>query len=120
MHTERGALLTNNAAIRSKSKENPMAVRITCINKQAGYHQDPHHAIEYLGWVNEETGESGKSARVLMYDWLKNKGGVAYVFDKFGNKAFLYARENAAGTRFVQTYADNVWTDNLLSLPECR
>jgi hypothetical protein len=54
-----------------------------------------------------------------MYDWLKDKGGVAYVLDKFGNKANLYPRENAAGTKFVQTYADKVWTDNLLSLPEC-
>ena len=97
-----------------------MALRITCINKEGGYHHDPHHAIEYLGWVNEATGETGKSARLVIYDWLKNKDGVAYVRDIFGNKVYLYPKENAAGTKFVQTYADNVWTDNLLSLPECR
>jgi hypothetical protein len=97
-----------------------MAIRITCINKEQGYHDDPHHAITYLGWVEDGTGKTGKSTRLEIYDWLKNEGGVAYVLDKFGNKAFLYPAENTAGTKFVQTYADRVWTDNLLSLPECR
>jgi len=32
-----------------------MSVRITCINKSSGYHADPHHAIEYLGWTNEQS-----------------------------------------------------------------
>lgn len=97
-----------------------MAIRITCINKAQGYHQDPHVAISELGWMNEATGETGKSSRLVIYDWLKNKGGVAYVTDRFGNKAYLYPRENAYGTQYVQTIADRVWTDNLLSLPECR
>jgi hypothetical protein len=96
-----------------------LAVRITCINKEGGYHDDPHHAIAYLRWVNEDTRETGKSSRLQVYDWLKDKNGVAYVLDRFGNKACLYPRKNAAGTKFVQTYADRVWTDNLLSLPEC-
>jgi len=96
-----------------------MAIRITCINKESGHHDDPHHAITNLGWVEDGTGKKDKSTRLQMYDWLKDKGGVAYVLDKFGNKANLYPRENAAGTKFVQTYADKVWTDNLLSLPEC-
>jgi len=98
-----------------------MSIRITCITKQQGYHLDPHHAIESLGWLNDGTGETGKSTRLQVYEWLKaNNNNTAYVLDRFGNKAFLYPRENAAGTKFVQTYADRVWTDNLLSLPECR
>jgi len=97
-----------------------MTVRITCINKSGGYHSDPHHAIQNLGWVNEQTGERGVSTRLEMYDFLKNKGGKAYVRDARGNTAYVYPRENANGTQFVQTYADGVWTDNLLSLPECR
>jgi hypothetical protein len=40
--------------------------------------------------------------------------------DRLGNKAYLYPRENARGTQFVQTVADRVWTDNLLALPECK
>lgn len=97
-----------------------MAIRIICINKQQGYHQDPHHAISYLGWTEDGIGNTGKSTRLDVYDWLKNKNGAAYVLDRFGNKAYLYPRENAAGTKFVQTYGDKVWTNNLLSLPECR
>jgi len=96
-----------------------MAIRITCINKEQGYHDDPHHAITNLGWIEDGTGKSNKSTRLQLYDWIKNKGGTAYVLDRFGNKALLYPKENAAGTKFVQTYADGVWTDNLLSLPEC-
>lgn len=96
-----------------------MSVRITCINKSGGYHQDPHHAISNLGWTNDGTGKTGKSTRLEMYNWLKNDKGVAYVQDWQGNKAYLYPRENSHGTQFVQTYADGVWTDNLLALPEC-
>src|SRR5438105_1546136 len=97
-----------------------MAVKITCIRKAGGDHYDPHTAISDFGWVNEENNETGVSNRAQMYDWLKNKKGVAYVVDSRGNKAYAYPRENAHGTQFVQTYADKVWTDNLLALPECR
>jgi hypothetical protein len=97
-----------------------MAVRITCINKSDGYHADPHHAISYLGWKNEETGETGKSSRLEIYNWIKDKGGVAYVIDSRGNKASVGTREHANGTKFLQTHADRVWTDNLLALPECQ
>ncbi len=96
-----------------------MSIRITCINKEEGHHLDPHAAIISLGWVEDGTGKSGKWAREKVYNWIKNERGVAYVLDQRGNKAYLYGRENIYGTKFVQTYADQVWTDNLLSLPEC-
>jgi hypothetical protein len=95
-----------------------MSVRITCINKEGGYHSDPHAAIESLGWVNEATGEQGKSSRIVVYDWLK-KGGEAYVKDRSGNKAYVKPRVSANGNPFVQTIADGTPTDNLLYLPEC-
>lgn len=97
-----------------------MSVRITCINKSSGYHDDPHHAISDLGWTEDGTGNTGRSTRLQIYNWLKNDSGVAYVQDWLGNKAYLYPRENAYGTQFVQTYADGVWTDNLLALSECE
>jgi len=97
-----------------------MSIRITCINKAGGQHYDPHTAITNLGWTNESTGKSGKSTRLEVYDWLKqSSSNTAYVLDRFGNKAYLYPRENSLGTKFVQTFADRVWTDNLLALPEC-
>jgi hypothetical protein len=97
-----------------------MSIRITCINKSGGFHSDPHHAITDLGWVADGTGQQGKSSRQQVYDWLKSQGGEAYVLDRLGNKAYVFPREHANGTQFVQTAADQVWTDNLLALPECR
>lgn len=97
-----------------------MAIQITCINKSGGYHQDPHHAISDLGWTSDQTGATGKSTRLQVYDWIKNQDGVAYVTDRYGNRANVATREHSNGTKYLQTYADQVWTDNLLSLPECR
>jgi Protein of unknown function (DUF3892) len=96
-----------------------MAVRITCVSKPSGDNQDPHEAISSLGWVNEDTQAKGISTRLEIYDFIKNKGGQAYVVDRSGNKAYVGALENARGTKYVRTYADGVWTDNLLSLPSC-
>jgi Protein of unknown function (DUF3892) len=96
-----------------------MTVRVTCIRKQGGYHDDPHVAIEDLGWTNEATGQSGRSTRLQFYDWLQNQNGVAYVKDRYGNQASVRPRVSARGNPFVQTVADGTPTDNLLNLPEC-
>jgi len=97
-----------------------MSIRITCINKAGGWHDDPHCAISNLGWVNESNGNTGKSTRLEIYDWLKgDKARKAYVKDAFGNMAYIYPRENSNGTKFVQTYADKTWTNNPFSLNEC-
>lgn len=53
-----------------------MAIRITCIKKSGGYHDAPPHAISDLGWVNDQTNETGTSSRLQVYDWIKNKNGV--------------------------------------------
>lgn len=96
-----------------------MSIRITCINKSGGNHADPHHAIETLGWVNEQSGETGKSTRLQVYDWIKG-GGAARVLDHREHSAQVGTREHGNGTKYLQTHADGVWTDNLLALPECR
>jgi Protein of unknown function (DUF3892) len=96
-----------------------MAVRITCVSKPSGNIRDQHEAISALGWINEETGARGTSTRLEIYEFIKTQGGTAYVIDQQGNKALVGPRENAHGTRFVQTHADGIWTDDLLSLPGC-
>jgi hypothetical protein len=97
-----------------------MAIRITCINKAAGQHYDPHTAITNLGWTNDATGEAGKSTRLQVYEWLKQSTtNQAYVQDWAGNRAYVYPRENQHGTKYVQTAADRTWTNNLLALQEC-
>jgi hypothetical protein len=95
-----------------------MAVKIICIKKQGGYHEDPHHAIERVGWVAPE-GKSGSHTRVEMYDWINDKKGEAYVSD--GVKSVpvgTYVSPN--GTKCIRTHADGRWTNNLLSLAECN
>jgi hypothetical protein len=95
-----------------------VAVRIICINKAGGDHSDPHVAITNYGWINEYTSKKGRNDRNSMVDWVENKNGRAYVKDAEG-EINCYVNISRAGTKFLQTYADNRWTDNLLKLPEC-
>lgn len=96
-----------------------MAVRIHCINKDGGNHYNPHEGITYCGWVADD-GSTGKSSRAEMIEFLEVKKGTAYVQDSRGNRAYIGVWVSAAGNKYLRTYADRVWTDNLLSLPECR
>jgi len=97
-----------------------MTIRITCINKDGGNHDNPHVAISHLGWIGDESGESGKSTRLEMYEWIKTQKGKAYVRGANGSTAWVGTAETENGTKYVRTYSDNTWTDNLLALPECR
>lgn len=95
-----------------------MAVRIRCINKAGGDHQDPHEAISHYGWINESSNETGKDDRPTMVAWVE-KGGVAYV-GTGSSKAYCQVRQSARGTKFLQTVSDGRWSNNLLSLDECK
>lgn len=96
-----------------------MSLRITCINKDNGNHENPYTAITHLGWVNESNGHSARWTRLEMYQFVKDQG-EAYVKDNYGNKGRLIACETEEGTEYVKTAADGVESDNLLLLPECE
>ena len=95
-----------------------MSIRITCINKDHGNHANPHEAITTLGWINQQTGQTGLSSRLDIYNWIE-KGGEAIVHDRYNNTVKVGTAVTASGTKYVRTHADGKWTDNLLSLPEC-
>jgi hypothetical protein len=95
-----------------------MSVKITCIKKANGNHENPYIAINSLGWLNESTEATGTTTREGMYDFI-NKSGNAYVKDPKGNKAELVAKISQKGTKYVKTVADSVESDNLLKLKEC-
>ncbi len=97
-----------------------MSIKITCISKSGGFHENPHTAIEKLGWINEQTGSSGNSTRLQIYDWILKEGGIAYVYDSYGNRAKLTTSISVNGTKFVKSISDNVTSDNLLKMPECK
>jgi hypothetical protein len=94
-----------------------MAIRIVCINKAGGYHEDPHEAISHLGWVEDGTGKTGRTTRLVMYDWLI-QGGDAYVVGG-GSRVGVIGAVNSRGTKYVKTVPDRTTQDNLLRLPEC-
>ncbi len=96
-----------------------MAVRVTCINKDGGNHQNPHEGITDFGWVNEQTRATGRSTRAQMVEFLEKQNGKAYVKDRLGNVAYIGVVITSWGTKYLRTYADGKWSDNLLSLPEC-
>ena len=95
-----------------------MSIRITCINKSYGHHDNPHEAINILGWIEDGTGKTGRFSRVEMYEWIEG-GGKAYVRDRFGNIAYLMTATSSRGTKYVKTIPDGTTADNLLSLGEC-
>jgi len=94
-------------------------VRITCIKKDCGNHLNPHEGITDFGWVNEETRARGQSTRTQMVYFLESQNGKAYVKDSFGKVAYIRVWVAASGIKYLQTYADDKWSNNLLSLPEC-
>lgn len=97
-----------------------MSVRIVCINKDNGYHENPYEAIETLGWVEDGTGSQGKSSRLAMYDWIE-RGGYAYVQQGvLPRKVKVITAVSQHGTKYVKTEADYTDQNNLLKLPECR
>nr|WP_314495020.1 DUF3892 domain-containing protein [uncultured Chryseobacterium sp.] len=97
-----------------------MSIKITCITKDSGYHENPNLAITHLGWINEQTKKIGISTRLEIYNWIKDNNGDAYVTDIFTNKAKVITAETNNGTKYLRTEADNSKNNNLLSLPECQ
>lgn len=96
-----------------------MSVRITCITKDSGNHENPYVAISHLGWIDENTKQTGYDKRETIYDFVK-KGNIAYVKDAYGNVAILICAISSKGTKYVKTVADETKSDNLLKLPECK
>lgn len=92
-------------------------IQIFCINKEGGHHYDPHEGISRFGWVNDQTSERGFSTRIEMVSYLE-RGGKAYVRDRFGGTAMLVVRVRL-GRKYVKTVANGRETDNLLFLNEC-
>lgn len=94
-----------------------MSVRIRCINKDGGNHENPYVAISHLNWVNDD-GKRGRSTRVGMYEFVVG-GGYAYV-QSGTSKVQLIGAVSPRGTKYVKTEANSIEYDNLLKLPECR
>jgi len=91
-----------------------MTLRCVAIRMSQGGSRHEH--ITRIQWVQDGTTIRKDNSRAEMVDYVK-KGGLAYVRDSRGDVAYLRVRVSSTGTEYVQTWADGIWSDNLLALP---
>lgn len=84
-------------------------VQVTCINKQP--RDSTHEGITHLGgsgwhWTRKQVIDSIEAKTNTFYTYVAgNRGNIGVV--------------NGSNGKYLRTYADGKWNDNLLSLPEC-
>jgi len=88
-----------------------MSIQITAIHLVGGTR---HEHIAAAQWINVQTKEEDQSTREQIIEWLRQSGSKAYVWD---GKRSVDVRIAEATPPYIRTYADGVWTDNLLALP---
>jgi catechol-2,3-dioxygenase len=88
-----------------------MSVEITAVHMSGG---DKHEHIANVKWTNQQSSGTGTSTRAVMVDWIENKKGQAVVTD---GKNTVNVGVVDATPKYLRTYADGIWTDNLLALP---
>lgn len=87
-------------------------VKVSCINKQP--RDSTHEGITHLGGT---AGEGWKWTRKQVIDSIEAKSNTFYTHVD-GNRGDIGV-VNGANGKYLRTYADGKWNDNLLSLPEC-
>ena len=84
-------------------------VKVSCINKQP--RNSTHEGITHLGgstwrWTRQDVINSIEAKTNTFYTEVdSNRGDIGIV--------------NGQNGKYLRTYADGKWNDNLLSLPEC-
>ena len=91
-----------------------MTIRFTHIRQSGG---TAHEHIVRLWWTNPATGKTGDNTRAENVSWIENENGKAYVEDVTGHRADVLVITPSYGEKYLRTYADGRWTDNLLALP---
>jgi hypothetical protein len=90
--------------------------RIDCINKPD--RNSAHEHITHAGGPKPDGSGRWKETVPKIVGFIENKDHRFYT--KEGDaSAWVGVRTSAAGNKFIQTYADGVWKDNLLALKEC-
>ena len=75
-----------------------------------------HEHIAHFGWIGYEDGKGGQSTRQQLVGWIDGESGVVYV-KSATSKVRVGVVKPALGYPYLRTYANETWTDNLLSLP---
>jgi hypothetical protein len=89
-------------------------VQVTCITKL--HPQSPHEHITELG--NPRAGWKWPREQVIAS--IDAKTNTFYVVDpRTGKRVNVGVVRTAGHPPYLRTYADGIWTDNLLSLDQC-
>jgi hypothetical protein len=93
-----------------------MDYHVTCVNKP--HRSSPHEHITNLGGPKPDGSGRWQDTAVNLIRFIETKQHRFYTRE--GNaSALVGVRVSAAGNKFLQTYADGIWKDNLLALDEC-
>lgn len=90
-----------------------VSIRFTAIRLSGG---TTHQHITRLWWTNPSTSKTDDNSRAELAAWIE-KGGKAYVEDRYGNRVDVGVVTPPVGEKYLRTHADGKWTDNLLALP---
>lgn len=90
-----------------------MSIRIYSIRLSGGI---THQHIERLWWSDSVTGDTGDNSRAEIVSWIENQNGHAFV-QEAGPRVDVGVVDPDAGPKYLRTYADGNWTNNLLALP---
>ncbi|MFG2448315.1 DUF3892 domain-containing protein [Streptomyces sp. NPDC048512] len=87
-------------------------IYITAIHLSGG---TKHEHIETVRWENSSTRKTGESSKQGIVSWLEeseeNTAGVR------SGTSYVRVGVVKASPPYIRTYANGVWTDNLLALP---
>lgn len=91
-----------------------MSIRVTHVRLSNGGYTSEH--ITNLKWIGYENGKVGDSTKAELVEWIDGESGEAYV-ETQATKVSVGVVKPDGGPPYLRTYANGVWTDNLLSLP---
>ena len=89
-----------------------MRVQITAVHMVAGGSRHEH--IAQVQWTEINGSRNDTASRQDMVDWLHQQGNQAWVY---GGGRWIEVKVVDANPPYIRTYADGVWSDNLLALP---
>lgn len=90
--------------------------RIDCINKPDRNSTREH--ITHVGGPNSDGSGRWRDTVENVVKHIESKTHAFYTSEG-GVTAWVGVRTSSSGRKYIQTYADGVWKDNLLALKEC-
>lgn len=89
-------------------------IQITAIRRQGG---QKHEHITEVQWRNTSTGQTGQSTREAIVQWLSESRANQAVVAEASRWVYVAVRRPEGRAPYIQTHANQTWTDNLLTLP---